>query len=181
MQAVLLSESLRGGVARGFRALAGAQLTFALLLVSLALGLSVAAPEGAVLMLLQVLGGLLLLWLAGDAIRSSGRRDVTTGSGALHPMIRGVLAIVLNPGAWLFLGVVASPLLATAAREGGTSGALFSATALVAGAAIGDLALVFLGHVAQRRGQRALRSVRLVLAAILAGLGIWLLATGVLP
>src|SRR5215467_1099050 len=66
VQAVLLAESVRGGVTRGLRALAGASLTFGLLLVGGALGLSAAAPRGVALSVLQVIGGGFLLWLSVD-------------------------------------------------------------------------------------------------------------------
>jgi threonine/homoserine/homoserine lactone efflux protein len=61
VQAVLLAESVSGGLARGFRAQAGANLTLAALLAALALGLSLAAPAGPVLAALQAAGGALLL------------------------------------------------------------------------------------------------------------------------
>src|SRR5205807_2138831 len=120
VQAVLLSEAVRGGVARGLRALTGSTATFASPLMVLALGLSVARPSGAVLRILEMAGGALLLWLAVDGFRS--RYDLESISGqprGLHPTARGALAIVLNPGAWLFMGAVASPLLSTATRDEG--------------------------------------------------------------
>src|SRR5215472_2400246 len=72
VQAVLLAESVHGGVARGLRALAGASLTFGLLLVGGALGLSAAAPRGVALGALQVIGGAFLLWLSVDGFRARG-------------------------------------------------------------------------------------------------------------
>ena len=53
VQAVLMAEAIRGGVARGFRALAGANLTFGFLLMCLALGVSVATPSGSALRVLS--------------------------------------------------------------------------------------------------------------------------------
>jgi len=70
VQAVLLAESARGGITRGFRALAGANLTFGLLLACLAFGLSLAAPRGPVLAALRVAGGAFLLWLSAEGFRS---------------------------------------------------------------------------------------------------------------
>jgi len=181
VQAVLLAESVRGGVSRGMRALAGVHATFGVLLLSLALGLSVAAPHGLVLRILKVAGGLLLLWLAFDAIRAKGPSGRTpNGKRTVPPVFRGALAIALNPGGWLFLGAVASPLLVTATQRGGTGAAVLTAVALVTGAALGDLALVLVGGLGLRRaGERVGRSIRLILAAVLAGLGTWLLLSGV--
>ena len=182
VQAVLLTEAVRGGVARGLRALAGVHITFGLLLVSLALGLAVATPEGLALRIVKVAGAALLLWLAVDGVRSDGPREAASGRRTLHPAVRGGLAIILNPGGWLFLGAVASPLLVTAAERGGTGSALLTALALVGGATLGDAGLVLIGGLGVRRaGGGVVRGIRLLLAAVLAGLGVWLLLSGVLP
>lgn len=184
VQAVLLAEAVRGGIGRGLRALTGVHLTFGLLLVALALGFSVASPTGLALRLLKVAGGAVLLWLAIDGVCSTGpsnRVAYADGRRALPAAVRGVLAILLNPGGWLFLGVVASPLLGSAAERGGRPAALLAAVALGAGAALGDLALVIVGGIGlSRAGEQVARSVQLVLALILAGLGLWLLLGGVL-
>ena len=182
VQAVLLTEAVRGGVPRGVRALAGSSLTFATLLVVLALGLSVATPTGLVLRLLKIAGGLLLLWLAVDGFRSRYDVDQTTGERrTLPPAARGSLAIVLNPGGWLFLGAVASPLLASATRLGGRGSAVLAAVALALGAGLGDLGVVLLGGLGLRRaGGRVVLWTQRGLATLLAGLGIWLLVQGVM-
>ena len=181
VQAVVLAESVRGGVVRGLQAVAGVHATFGALLAVLALGLSVASPRGPVLRALEVAGGLLLVWLAADGIRSAPRAASDTDEARrLPPAVRGMLAIVLNPGGWLFLGAVASPLLATANHRAGVGGALLAALALVVGAALGDVALAFAGGFGLRRaGAGVGRTVQLVLAAILAALGVWLVVKGV--
>jgi threonine/homoserine/homoserine lactone efflux protein len=182
VQAVLLGESIRGGIRRGFRAMAGASMTFALLLVALALGLSVAAPTGTALRILKVAGGALLLWLAVEGFRSAHRLDADSAERrSLPPAVRGALAVLLNPGAWLFLGAVASPRFATATLAGGTATAVLVAVALVIGLALGDGAVVLLGGLGVRRaGERLGLWVRRVLAMVLAGLGLWLLIGGVM-
>lgn len=180
VQAVLLAEAVRGGSRRGLWALAGASLTFGSLLLALALGVSVVSPEDPLLRVLHVAGGALLLWLAIDAARSGW--EATGDFEAQHglpPVARGSLAVLLNPGAWLFLGAVASPLLLTATRLGGTGNALLAVVALMSGAALGDLGVVVLGAGGLRRASpRVGRWVRRVLAAILAALGAWLLVSG---
>jgi threonine/homoserine/homoserine lactone efflux protein len=182
VQAVLLTEAVRGGIARGLRALTGSTGTFASLLMILALGLSVARPSGAVLRILKGAGGALLLWLAVAGYRS--RYDVEPALAqrrGLHPTARGALAIVLNPGAWLFLGAVASPLLLSATRGGGRGTAILTALALVIGAGIGDFGVVLVGGLGLRRaGQRAVLWTQRVLATLLAGLGVWLVIQGVI-
>jgi threonine/homoserine/homoserine lactone efflux protein len=182
VQAVLLTEAVRGGVIRGFRALAGSSLTFGSLLVVLALGLSVAPPSGTVLRILKIAGGVLLLWLAVDGFRSRYHVErASTERRTLHPTARGALAVVLNPGAWLFLGAVASPLLTSATRAGGRGSAVLAAVALMVGTGAGDFGVVLLGGLGLRRaGERVVVWTQRVLATLLAGLGIWLLVQGVI-
>jgi threonine/homoserine/homoserine lactone efflux protein len=183
VQAVLLTEAVRGGIGRGLRALGGVHLTFGLLLVSLALGLSLAAPSGPMLRALEVAGGVMLLWLAWDGVRSGQSIRMAAPYASrrwtLPPAARGALAIVLNGGAWLFLVAVAAPLLATATAKAGKLGSVLAALALGTGAAIGDAAVVLLGAVGIRRaGERVARWIYRGLAVVLAGLGVWLIAAG---
>lgn len=182
VQAVLMTEAVRGGVARGFRAMAGASLTFGSLLMGLALGLSVAPPSGVALRILEVAGGALLVWLAVDGIRSG--HDVAAASAqrrSLPPAVRGALAILLNPGGWVFLGTVASSLLSGATRQGGTGSAVLVALALMVGLAIGDGTVVVLGGIGVRRaGERVMLMVRRILATLLAGLGVWLVVNALI-
>lgn len=81
VQAVLLAESVRGGITRGFRALAGANLMFGSLLVCLAFGLSLAAPRGPALGALQVAGGVFLLGVSAEGFRSGKGSRPGHGSG----------------------------------------------------------------------------------------------------
>jgi threonine/homoserine/homoserine lactone efflux protein len=69
VQFVLVTEASRGGLRRGFTAMAGANGMFGGLLVALAAGLSFAAPTGTVLRVLKVIGGAFLLFVAADAVR----------------------------------------------------------------------------------------------------------------
>jgi threonine/homoserine/homoserine lactone efflux protein len=185
VQAVLVAESVHGGVARGFRALAGANTVFGSLLVCLTLGLSLAVPHGATLAALQVVGGAFLLWLSIDAFQRlrqvTGAGVTADGRSSLPPYVRGALAVLLNPGGWLFLAAVASPLLASADQHDGTGSALVVAIAMMAGIAAGDAAMVLVGGVGIRRaGVRAGQWARGALGALVAGLGGWLLLTGVI-
>jgi threonine/homoserine/homoserine lactone efflux protein len=181
VQAVLLSEAVHGGMHQGLRALAGASLTFGVLLALLAVGVSLKPEDGPVLRLLQLGGGAFLIWLAADGLRSSSRVvDDRAGHEGLPAAARGSIAILLNPGAWLFIGAVASPLLATATRLGGTTASLVAAAALLIGAGVGDLGVVILGAGGLRRARPAVgRWIRKGLAVILGVLGV-LLLTGAL-
>ena len=181
VQAILLAEALRGGTGRGLRALLGANLTFGALLLVLALGYSFAVPNQAVLRVLQVVGGLLLIALGIDGFRA--RDDTTPKAGAraeLPPAARGALAVVLNPGAWLFLATAASSLVAAASQVGGRPAAVSAALALLAGVAAGDTTVVLAGGFGLRRaGAGAARWLRRALALVLVGLGVWLVLNGI--
>jgi threonine/homoserine/homoserine lactone efflux protein len=182
VQAVLMEEAVRGGVPRGLRAMAGANLTFGVILLSVALGLSVTAPSPGALRVLNIAGGALLLWLALKGVRSRPVLEQRVDSRrGLPPAGRGVLAVLLNPGTWVFLGTAASSLLAEATRRGGTSTAVVVALTLLTGLGVGDGAVVMLGGVAVRRaGEQIARWVRRSLATVLAGLGVWLLVRGLI-
>jgi threonine/homoserine/homoserine lactone efflux protein len=117
---------------------------------------------------------------AGQAVQAVQGRGPTE-QRALPPAARGALAVLVNPGAWLFLGAVASPLLGSASRLGGRATAVFAALALMAGAAVGDVGVVLLGGMGIRRaGERVQMWVRRVLAGVLAALGTWLVVQGVM-
>jgi len=186
VQAILLGEVLRGGTARGLRAMAGANLTFGLLLLALALGLSFAAPGEPALRVLKLVGGLFLVWLGWDGLRA---QPAASGPGAgdadgrtrLPPVVRGALAVLLNPGAWLFLATAASSLVSTATAIGGRGGAISAALALLAGVGAGDLTLVLAGGLGLRRAGDGLgRLLRRGLAGILALLGLGLVLNALL-
>jgi threonine/homoserine/homoserine lactone efflux protein len=71
VQAILLTESVRGGVPRGMQALLGAFATWASLLLAVALGVSLAPPQGFIFRVVRAAGGALLIWRAVDGVRST--------------------------------------------------------------------------------------------------------------
>jgi threonine/homoserine/homoserine lactone efflux protein len=176
VQAILLAESMRGGVSRGSQALLGAFGTWATLLLAVAFGVSLAPPEGVVFRILRLAGGALLIWLAIDGFRAEDAADSADRRRGLPPLARGSLAVLLNPGAWLFLGAVASPLFANASALGGAANGLLAAVAMMVGTVAGDLAVVLLGAYGMRRvGEHRARIIRRLLAVLLGALGAWLL------
>jgi threonine/homoserine/homoserine lactone efflux protein len=123
-------------------------------------------------------GGLMLLWLAVDGIRSSlDRADTVASSGiGVPPFARGATVVLLNPGAWLFLVTVAGSVFATARIDGGVTMAVASALAMLAGVALCDAGVVVLGGVGLRRAHIGLRVwIQRGLAVLLGALGCWLL------
>src|SRR5438067_5178599 len=181
VQAVLLAESTHGP-ARGFRAMAGANLTFGLLLVFAAAGFSQIALGTTWLRLLDLAGGVMLLWLAFDGIRGSlsSRQGATAVAVRLPPFVRGASVVLLNPGGWLFLATVAASLFAAARLAGGRAAAIASALAMLTGLAIGDAGVVVLGAFGLRRARTGVRIwIQLGLAVLLGALGCWLVLMAV--
>jgi threonine/homoserine/homoserine lactone efflux protein len=184
VQAILLTEALRGGASRGFRAMAGANVTLAALLLALALGVSIAVPSDSLLRILKLVGGAFIVYLGVDGFRSASQPAAsTTSSGRkeLPPTARGALAVILNPPAWLFLATAASSLMASATRVGGTRTALLAALALLLGVAAGDGTLVLASGLGLRRARSDVgRQLRRALAVVLALLGASLMLSGIL-
>jgi threonine/homoserine/homoserine lactone efflux protein len=184
VQAMLLAESLRGGVGRGLRALAGANLSFGALLIGTALGLTVVVPNDAALRVLKIGGGIFLIWLGYDGFRSRDDSSLSKGDPSLTrddaaglPLpARGALMVVLNPAAWLFLATAASSLFATATQQGGRAAAVGAALALMVGVGAGDAAVVLAGGTGLRRaGPDVARLLRRALALVLVVFGLWLI------
>jgi threonine/homoserine/homoserine lactone efflux protein len=178
VQAILLAEALRGGVRRGLSAMAGANLMLGALLLALAFGVSIAVPGDPLLRVLKVVGGAFIIFLGVDGYRSASQPAAAESDGnrSLPPVARGALAVILNPPAWLFLATVASSLMVSATRVGGTGTAVMAALALLAGVAAGDGTLVLASGLGLRRARPDVgRTLRRVLAVVLAVLGASLL------
>jgi threonine/homoserine/homoserine lactone efflux protein len=174
VQAILMAESLRGGVGRGFRAMAGATLTFGALLLALALGVSIAVPSEPLLRVLKIIGGVFIIFLGVDGFRSAGApvRPNSERNVELPPAARGALAVLLNPPAWLFLATAASSLMVSATQTGGTQAAILAAMALLSGVAAGDGTLVLVSGLGLRRARADIgRNLRRALSIVLVVLG----------
>lgn len=184
VQAVLLAESLRGGRRRGFAAMAGANVTFAILLLALAGGLALVAPTGSVARLVRLVGGVFLLLLALDTWHGARKKvrpeqEPAAARSGLPPGPRGVLAVILNPGAWIFLATTAAAVLTEALHQGGRGFALLTAAVMVAGIAVIDGAFVFLASVGQSwLGAVGSARVSYVLAAALGVFGVVFIVLG---
>jgi threonine/homoserine/homoserine lactone efflux protein len=181
VQFVLLTEATRGGVRRGFAAMAGANGMFGVLLLSLAAGLALVAPGPAPLRALKIVGGAFLLFLAGDALIATwrGLDDDPSGHRGRTPFLRGVFAVLLNPGAWVFLATTASALFASAVDSGGRPLSLLAAVAMLAGVSVIDGSMVLLGGGVRRFEDRVARWLTPVLALGLAVFGAILVIDGI--
>jgi threonine/homoserine/homoserine lactone efflux protein len=183
VQFVLLTEATRGGVRRGFAAMAGANGMFGVLLLALAAGLALVAPGPTALRVLKVAGGAFLLFLAADAFVATLRGLADDGNGGGRrgrtPFLRGIFAVLLNPGAWVFLATTASALFASAANDGGRPFALLAAVVMLAGVSLIDGTMVLLGGGVRRFEERVARWLTPILAAGLAVFGVILLVEGI--
>jgi threonine/homoserine/homoserine lactone efflux protein len=180
VQLLLFSEASRGGAGRGLRAMAGANGTFGTMLLVLALGVSSLRPGAGFVRVIQVIGGSFLLFLAVDALRESHTRDATEGKRSEpHPTIRGAIAVVGNPGVYVFLATTGTAVLADATDAGGRSIALLTALALLAGVSVMDSGMVVLGASARRVSRRSLRILGDGLAVGFGVIGAWLVIRGI--
>lgn len=180
VQAVMVIEAAHGGIRRGLLALLGAGATFTVLLGAVAVGVSVSPPTGLALQVLKVVGGCVLLGVAWEGWHAGLDPQDSQQAPSRRPAVRGALSVVANPGAWLFVAAVASPMLASATAAGGTGIAILVAAALAAGAAAGDSLLVLASGVGlPRLHVRSRRLVARLLDLLLAGLAGWLLLGGI--
>ena len=159
--------------------MAGANGTFGLMMLLLAAGLSSLEPGESFLRVVQVVGGAFLVFLAIDAFREN-RRPVATGAEreGLHPTLRGVVAVLLNPGVYVFLATTGAAVVAGALEVGGRPAAFATVIALLAGVSLMDFAMVLLGTGAHRVSDRALRMLGDALALGLGVLGVLLAVRG---
>ena len=181
VQFILLTEATRGGVRRGFAAMAGANGTFGVLLFSLAAGLALLAPGAVLLRALKLAGGVFLLYLAVDAFLAwrRGAGSDTEDASSRTPFVRGVFAVLLNPGAWIFLATTASALFASAVDSGGRPFAMLTAVAMLAGVSLVDGSMVLLGGGVRRFELRVAHWLTPILAVGLAVFGVLLIVAGI--
>ena len=180
VQLLLFSEASRGGAGRGLRAMAGANATFGAMMLLLAAGLSSLEPGETFLRVVKVIGGAFLVFLAFDAIRESRRaHEVEETRKGLDPTVRGIVAVVLNPGVYVFLATTGTAVVASAVDEGGRGLAVVTVVALLLGVSLMDSAMVLLGAGAHRVSDRFLRILGDVLAVAMGALGVWLVVRGI--
>lgn len=180
VQLLILSETAKRGLEGGLRVMLGANLTLLGILVILALGFASLEPGPGLIRTLQAVGGSFLVWIGVvelRSIRDEARSTVDAPSqravARLGPTAKGVAAVLLNPGAWIFFATTASALIANATSDGGTGAALAAAVAMAIGVSCSDLTFTILGSGGRRLfGERGLRWIRMGLAALLVAIGV---------
>jgi threonine/homoserine/homoserine lactone efflux protein len=189
VQVLILSETAKRGFSGGLRVMLGANGTLLVIMLLLALGLSSFAPGERLLDTLRVVGGTFLVYVAVTELRSivdlrsprgaEGATKRTGADGRLGPTTKGIVAVVLNPGAWIFFATTASAVIADASASGGRSEAILAAIAMAVGVSASDILVTSLGTGGRALlGDRGLTWIRAGLAALLMVLGIGLVLQG---
>ena len=187
VQLLLLSETARRGLAGGLRVMLGANGLLLVVMLVLAFGFSALQPGDALLDVLRVAGGAFLVWVGVQellALRREARFGLerTPGFGdSLGPTALGIVAVVLNPGAWVFFATTAATVAANAAADGGRAAAVLAAVAMAAGVSASDSLFTVLGTGGRRvLGEGGLRVVRALLASMLCAIGVAFVIQGLL-
>ena len=110
--------------------------------------------------------------------RAGVHRWSTIPRGGLHPSVRGIVAVLLNPGVYVFLATTGTAVVASAVDEGGRVLAVVTVVALLLGVSLMDSAMVLLGSGAHRVSERFLRILGDALAVAMGALGLWLIVRG---
>jgi threonine/homoserine/homoserine lactone efflux protein len=179
VQLLILSETAKGGLGRGFRVMLGANSMLLLVMVVLAFGFSTFDLSQSAIDVLHVVGGFFVVWLAVSELRGlwAHTRGASPPAGSaaagLGPTMSGIVLVLGNPAAWIFFATTASAVIAEATADGGRDAALAAAIAMTLGVSLTDLGSSLIGT-----GSRALLGER-GLTWIRAGLAVLLLAIGV--
>jgi threonine/homoserine/homoserine lactone efflux protein len=176
VQVLILGQSAKRGLGGGLRVMLGANLTLLAILIALAVGFAAAEPSDAVLRALRIVGGVVLVWIAwNELVALRGQTDPEAGPPprGLGPTALGVVAVLFNPGAWIFFATTASTVVGGTSADQGRAAGLLAACAMAIGVSASDLTFTLLGSGGHRVfGERGLRWVRMSLAALLGLIGV---------
>ena len=185
VQLLILSETARHGIGAGFRVMLGANGMLFVVLATLALGFSTVEPSPGVVRGLRVIGGVFLVVLAVNELRAlrqgpDGDRSTEGRLATLGPTTRGVVLVLVNPGAWIFFATTASAVMAEASADAGRDAALLAAVAMTLGVSITDFGSALVGTGSRALlGERALTGVRTALSVLLLAIGVAFVVQGV--
>ena len=186
VQLLILSETARGGLRRGLRVMLGANGALLAVMVALAFGFSALAPSEAVLRGLRILGGAFLIVIAVEELRTlraeaggDEERRRTLPGASLGPTARGVVSVIVNPGAWIFFATTASSVVAEATASSGRQAAVLASLAMTIGVSATDLTTTLIGTGGRAvAGERGLRWIRAGLAVALLAIGLAFVVQG---
>ena len=188
VQLLLLTETAKRGLSGGMRVMIGANGTLLVVMVALAFGFSSLGPSEGLLRALRLVGGAFLIYLAVDELAHL-RREASLGQtrpaddvAGMGPTIRGIVAVILNPGAWIFFATTASTVIAESTADAGRDAAVAAAVAMTVGVSLSDFMFTLLGSGGRTLlGDRGLRWIRGGLSVGLAAIGsafVWQGVTG---
>ncbi len=123
--ALVISETLRGGVRAGIGIALAPLLTDAPIILATMLLLQPLTGQNLALTLIHFGGGLYLAWLGVQSLRFTGAELEPFNPSGSVSLRRGVMANVLNPSPYLFWLTVGGPTLLAAWRESGLAAAAF--------------------------------------------------------
>lgn len=185
VQLLILTETAQRGFWGGLRVMLGANGTLFVVMVALAFGFSSIAPGEGLLRGLRIVGGGFLIYLAIDELRRIRREAgdpeaaATAAPPSMGPTTRGVVSVLLNPGAWIFFATTASAVIADATADAGRGAALAAALFMTIGVSVSDFTFTLLGSGGRRlAGGRGIRWIRAALSVGLAAIGIAFVVQG---
>ena len=153
-------------------------------LAILALGFSTVEPSPSLVRGMRVVGGLFLIVLAVNELRGL-RRAAVDGAPADRPpdrwgpTVRGVVLVIVNPGAWIFFATTAAAVMAEASADGGRQTALLAALAMTLGVSLTDFGSALVGTGSRAMlGARALTGLRAALSVLLLAIGVAFVVQG---
>lgn len=185
VQLLILNETARHGIGQGFRVMLGANGTLFVVLATLALGFSTVEPSPELVRGLRIVGGTFLVYIAVNELRGLRRESVGAPivgprGSRLGPSARGVVLVLVNPGAWIFFATTAAAVMAEASADGGRDVALLTAVAMTLGVSLTDFGSALVGTGSRALlGERALVWVRVGLSVLLLAIGVAFVVQGV--
>lgn len=147
IMALIATETLRRGARSGSQAAIAPVCVDAVIMLPLVVILHASIPSGFAAMTIGVAGGLFLLWLGLQALRSQSfdtsdwtKSDFATG---LPSFAKGVLTHLMNPYPYIFWGTVGLAFVREGFQTGGIAGALHFPLAFWLGACGFNFLVVF--------------------------------------
>ncbi len=180
-QAYLLAQSVREGPARALP-LAAVPLASDPPVVAIVLAVLAHVPAG-FLRVLQVCGGIFVLWLGASALRAALRPAAEAAGGAdgrepPRGFLRAAVVNFTNPNVWIFWSVVGGPIVAEAWRASPARAAEFLAGMYLLLLAVNALLVAVFGA-AGRLGPRTSRALAGLSSGALAAFGLWQVGRGI--
>lgn len=112
LMALVVSETMRRGVAAGIRVALAPLVTDLPIIILILLGLERVARHGMLPGILSLVGGALVIWMGIGELRKTGAGVVVAEARPeAHPLRRGILVNILSPYPYLFWLGVGGPMV----------------------------------------------------------------------